>query len=83
MYNPFLSPNARKFLKRCIDKNRIIKKIKDLSSSPFPSDVKRVAGRSEKVFRAKVEPYRILYVVFEDKKEILVSDIDKRSRVYD
>ncbi|MBU2565600.1 MAG: type II toxin-antitoxin system RelE/ParE family toxin [Candidatus Thermoplasmatota archaeon] len=56
--------------------------MKDLSVDPFPSDAKRVVGRKEKVFRVRVGDYRILYVVFFDKNEILISDIDKHERVY-
>jgi len=62
---------------------RIIKKLEALKDNPYPSDVKRVIGREDKVFRVRVGKYRILYVVFDDKKEILVTDIDRRESVYD
>ena len=60
-----------------------MKKLETLKENPFPSDVIRVVGRKEKVFRVRVGKYRILYVVFDDKKEILVTDIDRRESVYD
>ena len=63
--------------------DRIMKKLETLKANPFPSDVIRVVGRKEKVFRVRVGKYRILYVVFDDKKEILVIDIDRRESVYD
>ena len=47
---------AKRFLKKC-DKNlyeRLISRIKLLSNEPFPSDVKRVVGRKERVFRVRV-----------------------------
>ncbi len=59
-----------------------MKEIKKLSVDPFPSDAKRVVGKKEKVFRVRVVDYRILYVVFHDKNEILISEIDKRGRAY-
>ena len=84
MFKITLSSLSQKFLKKCGKQlyERIINKIENLSQNPFPSDCKRIAGRAEKVFRVRVGDYRILYVVYDDKKEILISDIDKRSRVY-
>lgn len=84
MFKILLGSPSRRFLKKCEKEvnNRIIKKIKELAIEPFPTDCKRVVGREEKVFRIRVGDYRIQYVVFYDKNEILISDIDKRSRVY-
>jgi len=80
-----LSNNSKRFLKKC-DKelyNRILKKIKDLQKDPFPSDIKRVKGRKNLVFRVRVGECRILYVVFKEKDIILIADIDKRPKAYD
>ncbi|MEK6852432.1 MAG: type II toxin-antitoxin system RelE/ParE family toxin [Nanoarchaeota archaeon] len=79
-----LASSAKRFLRKC-DKvlyERIISRIKKLSEDLFPQDVKRVLGRKEKVFRIRVGDYRILYVVFHDRNTVLISDIDKRPRVY-
>jgi len=51
--------------------------------NPYPKDRKRVGGRKEKVFRVRVGGYRILYVVFNERNSLLISDIDKRETVYD
>jgi mRNA-degrading endonuclease RelE of RelBE toxin-antitoxin system len=85
MFSIYLSSNAESFLKKSPKdlKDRILKKIKHLSEDPFPSDSKRIVGRDEKIFRIRVGDYRIQYVVFYDKKEVLISDIDKRERAYD
>jgi len=84
MFKILLGTPARRFLNKCEKQlyDRVMKKIKDLAINPFPSDTKRVVGRTEKVFRIRVGSYRILYVVFYDKNEILISDIDKRPRVF-
>ena len=84
MFNIFLGPASRRFLKKCDKRlyDRIVKKIKELAIEPFPSDSKRVISKKEKVFRVRVGDYRIEYVVFYDKNEILISDIDKRERIY-
>ncbi len=79
-----LSNSAKRFLKRC-DRNlyeRLMKKIKSLSSEPFPSDVKRVIGKKYRAFRVRVGEYRITYTVFYNQNLILIADIDKRSRAY-
>ena len=84
MFNIYLSSQAKRFLRKS-QKNvyeRIMKKIKSLSADPFPPDTKRVVGRKEKVFRVRAGSYRIQYVVFYDKKDILISEIDKRGRAY-
>ncbi len=76
---------AKRFLKKC-DKNlyeRLILKIKLLSNNTFPQDIKRVVGSKEKVFRVRVGDYRIQYVVFYEQNIILITDIDKRSKIYD
>lgn len=84
MFNILLGPPSRRFLKKCdkIIYDRIMKKIKELSINPFPSDVKRIVGKKDKLFRVRVGDYRIQYIVYHDKNEILISDIDKRPKAY-
>ena len=85
MLNIELGNPTKRFLKKC-DKDlyeRLTSKIKSLSDNPFPQDVKRVVGRKEKVFRVRVGDYRIMYLVFYEQNLILITDIDKRSKVYD
>jgi len=83
-FSIYLSTSSQKFLKKLdeIDYERIIKRLEKLSIDPFPSDAKRIIGRKEKVFRIRVGDFRILYVVYLDKQSILISNIDKRSRIY-
>ena len=76
---------SKKFLKKC-ERNlseRIIERIKKLCENPFPSDAVRVVGRRDKVFRVRIGDIRILYEVYYDKKIILISEINKRSRAYE
>jgi mRNA interferase RelE/StbE len=85
MLSALFGSDAKKFLKKA-DKEiakRIIEKIEKLKIEPFPSDVKRVVGKKEKIFRVRVGDYRIQYSVFYDKNIVFISDIDKRERVYD
>ncbi|MBW2969177.1 type II toxin-antitoxin system RelE/ParE family toxin [Candidatus Woesearchaeota archaeon] len=84
MFNIELSPQSKKFLRK-INKNiskRIIIKIEKLSKDPFPSDVKRIINRKEKIFRVRIGEYRILYIINYDNNLIYISDIDKREKIY-
>ncbi|MBI4896082.1 MAG: type II toxin-antitoxin system RelE/ParE family toxin [Candidatus Aenigmarchaeota archaeon] len=85
MFEIVLGPAAQRFLKKADTHlyQRILEKIRELASDPFPHDVKRVLGKKEKVFRVRVGDYRIQYVLFYETHELLISDIDKRSRAYE
>ncbi len=84
MFSVEFSSHAKRFLKKT-DKNtanRIVDKVQKLMVDPFPSDVKRVMNRTEKVFRVRVGDYRIQYMVLYEKNLLFISDIDKRPRAY-
>jgi mRNA interferase RelE/StbE len=84
MYELEFSNSSNKFLKN-LEKNireRILDKIKELRKNPFPQDCKRVEGRKERVFRVRTGKIRIMYVVFQDQKKLLISNIDKRDKIY-
>ncbi len=86
MYFVDLSQHSQKFLDK-LDlslRERIKKSLKRLEQNPIPSDA-RFIGRedNEKVFRYRIGDYRALYLLDESKKVILVTKIDKRSRIYD
>jgi len=84
MFNIEFSSHAKRFLKK-IDKQlakRLIDKIEKLSIEPFPSDVKRVVNRKEKIFRLRVGDYRIQYTVHYEENLVFISDIEKRPKAY-
>ncbi len=84
MFTVELSSNAENFIKKSdlhIAK-RIVEIIEKLKDDPFPSDIKRVVNRREKLFRVRIGDYRIQYLVFYEKNLIFISDIDKRQRAY-
>ncbi len=84
MLSLVFSSHAQRFLKKCDDGlcERIISKIEKLKDEPFPSDSKRIKGRKDKHFRVRVGNYRVLYSVNRGTKELVIEDIDKRSRAY-
>jgi len=87
MYFIELSQNTQRFLDK-LDvntKNRIENTLKRLENTPFPSDSKFI-GRDEegeKIFRYRIGDFRVLYLVNEGNKIVLIVKIDKRSKVYD
>lgn len=85
MFGIFLSSRSEKFLRKAEKETRmrIWEKIDELKINPFPSEVVRVVGKKGKAFRVRVGDYRIQYYVFQDRKEIVIFDIDKRGRAYD
>jgi len=85
MYCIELSQNAQKFLDKINSelKNRIEKTLKRLELNPVPSDAKFLGRQNnEKIFRYRIGKYRVLYLVDEKNKIILVTKIDKRDKVY-
>ena len=78
-----LSSRTNKFL-RTVNKRahaQIIKKVGELAKDPFPQNAKKVLGQEEKTLRVRIGDYRILYVVFLDKKILLVVDISRETKV--
>lgn len=85
MFSAEFGSDARKFLKKAEKEvaRRILEKIEKLKIEPFPSGVKRIVGKRDKIFRVRVGDYRITYTVIYEQNLILITDIDKRSKIYD
>ena len=83
-YELYFSTRASKYLKKFTKttQTRITEKLESLSRDPYPSDMRKIMGRKEKLFRIRVGNYRILYEVYEEEQTLLIINIDKRSRVY-
>ena len=84
MFRVHLDIQPEKILKKVdkILKKRLVQKIKSLKENPVPHDAKRIENRKETSFRVRIGSYRILYVVFYKDNTILISKIDKRTKVY-
>ena len=85
MFTAYLGSIAKKFLKKAESEvyQRIKDEIRKLENEPFPAEVERVKGlKGRTAFRVRVGDYRIQYVVYQDKKEILVFKIDRRDKAY-
>ncbi len=82
MYNVEFTNYASRFLDQCESqlRNRLFKKIEELSIEPFPQGCIKLQG-NENLFRIRVGEYRILYSL--SNNVLLIYKIDKRSRTYD
>lgn len=83
-YQLVLEKEVIKFLKKLQkeDAKRILLKIKELETNPYPSNSKRILNTKELTFRIRIGKFRALYRI-EDNKLVIVFLIDKRSKVYD
>lgn len=85
MYNIYLSKRVENFLEK-LDKqikSRIEKRLKNLERDPVPKDSKFLGrDKGEKLFRYRIGKYRVLYKIKEKMEMVLITKIDKRSRVY-
>lgn len=84
MHRIIIAAPARRYLKRLQRdiRQRILKRIHKLAEKPYPTDMKRVVGFTEKVFRVRVGDHRIVYHVNHEMDELVIIDVDKRERVY-
>ena len=85
MYEVHLSQRAKRFLTKLDDyvEAQIVKRLRNLKVEPFPSDSKFInRSFNKKIYRYRVGRFRILYEVIENKNIILITKIDKRSKIY-
>ena len=60
---------------------RILSKIEELKTNPYPSGCKKISGY-EDVYRIRVGDWRIVYVVEGDRLVILILEIAPRGGAY-
>ena len=85
MYEVYFSRRTEKFLGKLNlrTSTRVRNKLKELSSTPVPSDSKFIRREDkEMVFRYRIGNYRALYTVDAKRRSVLVAKIDKRPRIY-
>lgn len=86
MYIIEFSQRAQKFLDK-LDlhfRERIESALRRLKENPVPSDAKFISREdNEKIFRYRIGDFRALYILNQEQKIILVTKIDKRSKIYD
>ena len=83
LYEIFWKSSAKKELKK-IDKRyikKILDEIKTLSQEPYPINHKKLIG-SQNLFRIRINDYRVVYKVEEDKLIIEIIRVKHRKDVY-
>ncbi len=85
MFSIEFSNQSKRFLKNLNSDifYRIIRRIEKLKQNPISSDTKFIGReKGDKIFRYRVGNYRALYKLKEKEKIILITKIDKRTKVY-
>ncbi|MCK5612221.1 type II toxin-antitoxin system RelE/ParE family toxin [Candidatus Pacearchaeota archaeon] len=82
MYEITLKSKAEKFLSKLDNSiaKQIIQKIKQLSANPRIG--KPLIGNMTGLWRLRVDKYRIIYQIIENKLIVLVLDIGHRKNIY-
>lgn len=83
-YSVELKPKAVKFLKSIPkdDKERIEKRLLELSKNPRNESVIKLAGKDPEQYRARQGDYRILFVIIDHTLVVEVIDIAHRKDAY-
>lgn len=83
-YSVELKPKAVKFLKSVSkeDKDRIEKRLLDLSKNPRNESVIKLSGKDPEQYRARQGDYRILFMIIDHKLVVEVIDIVHRKDAY-
>ena len=85
MFDIVFVPEARKRFEKLskTGKKKTQKAIELLAKNPFyGSNVSKLKGKYEGLYRYRTDPYRIVYEVDKDKKLIIILTIVRRSRAY-
>ena len=82
-YNIKFKPSVHKDLRRLPKAivSRVVKRIEDLESEPFPHQSVKLSG-TERLYRIRVGDYRIVYEVDTQVRQITIHYIRHRRQVY-
>ncbi|MBS3076099.1 type II toxin-antitoxin system RelE/ParE family toxin [Candidatus Pacearchaeota archaeon] len=83
MYNLNLDKKAKEFLKRLKrgEQEIILNRIEKLKDNPYLG--KRLAGNLFGLWKLRIDKYRVLYKIFDDKLIIVILDMGHRKNIYD
>jgi mRNA interferase RelE/StbE len=81
-YSVLIKPSATRELERIPKENRrrMARRIEALSADPRPSGCEKLSGEDK--YRVRQGAYRIIYLVDDGKREVLVFKIGHRREVY-
>ncbi len=83
MFQLGFDKNAKDFLKKLKsgEQKIIINRIEKLKDNPFIG--KRLAGNFFGLWKLRIDKYRVLYKIIENKLIVVILDIGHRKNVYD
>jgi mRNA interferase RelE/StbE len=83
MYQINFDKDAKSFLKKLkrAEQEYIIQRIDKLKEDPYLG--KRLAGNLFGLWKLRIDKYRVLYKIIENKLVIVILDIGHRKNVYD
>ena len=62
--------------------SRVIESIRELSSNPRPSGVKRLVGKLQGVWRIRIGDFRLLYDIDDKAKKVVLLGLGHRRQIY-
>ena len=83
MYQITFDKDALQFLKKCKrgEQQQLITRIEKLRENPYRG--KRLAGNLFGLFRLRIDKYRVLYKILDDKVMIIIVDIGHRKDIHE
>ena len=83
-YRILITSQAQKDIRKLdpMIRNKIITSIFNLEMNRTPQQFKPLVGKSVAEFRIRIGNYRVLYDVYDEKKEVLILRIGHRKDIY-
>jgi len=81
-YSLFIKPSAAKELEGLpfAQRRRVVARVRGLGTDPRPHGCEKLSG--EEKYRLRQGPYRVLYMIDDDEREVVVVKIAHRRDVY-
>ena len=81
-YRILIKPSASRELDDIpkTDLKRIVKRIQNLSETPRPSGCEKLSGEDR--YRVRQGPYRIVYLIDDKSREVIIVKVGHRREVY-
>ena len=61
---------------------RITSAIKELTSNPRPSGIKKLSGKLTDVWRIRIGDFRLLYEIDDKSRKVILLDLGHRRHIY-
>ena len=83
-YAVYVAPAADRGLRKLPDaaQRRIVSAIEALANDPRPPGAKKLAGQAKNLWRIRVDDYRIMYQIQDERLIVLVPRTGHRGEIY-